>query len=185
MPNQIACIAGLCGAGKSVVSQYFIQAGFQYVHIGKITLDILKERELAINETNERRIREELRQKHGMAAYALLNLDKIEKLSLDHHVVADGLYSFSEYQVFKKHFTSRCCVVAVYAPPELRYQRLMMRPDRPLSPEESQERDFSEIQHLEKGGPIAMADITLLNTQDFEYIEKQCKEAIDAIQRRK
>jgi dephospho-CoA kinase len=179
--NKIVCIAGLCGAGKSVVSAYFVKAGFQYLHIGHITMKILKERNMEINEQNERLIRESLRQEHGMAAYALLNLNQLKELSAKVPVVADGLYSYSEYLVFKQHFSEQCQVLAVYAPPELRYQRLQNRIERPLSTESARSRDHAEITKLEKGGPIAMADITILNIGSFDYLEKQCREVINAI----
>ncbi len=179
--NSIVCIAGLCGAGKSVVSEYFIQEGFQYLHIGKITMDILKEKDLPVNEENERIIRESLRKEYGMEAYALLNLEKLTYLSSNGHVVADGLYSFSEYVVLKEHFKQNLVVLAVYAPPTLRYQRLSIRSERPLTQEDAKKRDFNEIQNVEKGGPIAMADMTILNTGTFEDLRKKVKEAIHVI----
>ncbi len=180
--NKLVCIAGLCGAGKSIVSQYFIEAGFSYLHIGEITMDILKERKLAINESNEKLIRESLRKEYGMAAYAELNIEKMKKLLQFSHVVADGLYSFSEYQVLKNIFGTSCIVVAVYAPPQTRYERLNIRPVRPLTPKEASERDISELSKLEKGGPIAMADITLTNISSLQAIKEKTEEVIHAIQ---
>ncbi len=179
--HNIVCIAGLCGAGKSVVSEYIVQEGFQYLHIGKITMDILKQKNLVINETNERQVRESLRKQYGMEAYALLNLEKLTHLSSQGHVVADGLYSFSEYVVLKDHFKQNLIVLAVYAPPQLRYQRLSVRPERQLTPDEAKKRDFNEIMNVEKGGPIAMADITINNTGSFEELRKQVREAINVI----
>jgi dephospho-CoA kinase len=182
--SKIVCIAGLCGAGKSVVSSHFIKKGFQYLHIGYITMQILKDRKLEVNEQNERLVRESLRQEHGMAAYAILNLDRLKDLSSNYPVVADGLYSYSEYLVFKQNFSHNCIVIAVYAPPDLRYKRLQTRSERPLNEEMARSRDHAEITKLEKGGPIAMADITIMNTGNFEYLEKQCLEVIHDIQSR-
>jgi dephospho-CoA kinase len=179
--NKIVFIAGLCGAGKSVVSSYFVKAGFHYFHIGSLTMRVLKERKLEVNEANERLIREAIRQEHGMAAYAKLNLDLLHELSAKYPVVADGLYSFSEYLVLKEHFKQQCLVLAIYAPPELRYQRLEKRIERPLNTETAISRDHAEITKLEKGGPIAMADATILNDGSFEYLEKQCLEVIRVI----
>jgi dephospho-CoA kinase len=59
-------------------------------------------------------------------------------------------------------------VVAVVAPRTLRYQRLTTRDDRPLTVEEAIRRDHQEIETLEKGGPIAIADYTLLNNGEPE-----------------
>ncbi|MGV2436285.1 MAG UNVERIFIED_CONTAM: hypothetical protein LVT10_16525 [Anaerolineae bacterium] len=54
-------------------------------------------------------------------------------------------------------------VLCVTCDRALRYARLTERSERPLTVEEAIERDFREIDHLEKGGPIAIADYTLLN----------------------
>lgn len=185
--NQVFCIAGMCGAGKSIVSDFFIRHGFQYIRFGQITMDELKKRNLPINEENERKIREELRETYGMGAFALLNIEKIETLLQKGHVVADGLYSFAEYKILKEKLGNLCKVIAVYAPPSIRYARLAERKlepgdttgrNRPLSPEESKSRDYREIEKSDKGGPIAMADYTIMNTRDLPYLYSQLEEIL-------
>lgn len=176
-------MTGLCGAGKSVVSDYFVKKGFFYVRFGQLTMDILKERGLEINEENERKIREELRQKHGMAAYAILNLPKFEILLEKGNVIADGLYSFEEYKIMKNHFGEKMIVIAIFASPRLRYERLVNRSERPLIATEAQSRDFAEIEKLNKGGTIAMADYTIVNTKDLSYLLTQMNEIIKEIER--
>jgi len=42
-----------------------------------------------------------------------------------------------------------------------------------LSSEELASRDRSEIENINKGGPIAMADITLVNEGSVEDLERQ------------
>lgn len=178
--NKIVCVTGLCGAGKSVVSDYFVNKyNFLFVRFGQITLDEIKRRQIELNEVNERKIREEFREKYGMSAYALLNLDRLDELSRQGNVVADGLYSFAEYKVLIDHFQDRMKVVAVFAPPQLRYERISRRVaeisditlrNRPFSAEEAKSRDFSEIEKLDKGGTIAMADYTVLNTKGRTYL---------------
>ncbi|MDD4663039.1 MAG: AAA family ATPase [Caldisericia bacterium] len=185
--NQLYCIAGMCGAGKSVVSDFFIRHGFEYLRFGQITMDELKKRNLPINEENERLIREELRATYGMGAFALLNIEKIELLLKNNNVVADGLYSFAEYKILKEKMGRLCKVIAVYASPTLRYARLAERKldpsdtagrNRPLSPEESKSRDYREIEKSDKGGPIAMADYTIINTRDLPYLYSQLEEIL-------
>ena len=183
--NKIVCITGLCGAGKSVVSDFFVDNGFQYVRFGQLTLDEVINRGLEVNEANERMVREDLRAKHGMAAYAILNLPKFDELIQHGDVIADGLYSFEEYKVMKEHFGDRLVVISVYAPPKLRYERLEKRQrevgdinvrNRPLSAEAAKSRDLAEIENLNKGGTIAMADYTIINTKDIIFLENQIKE---------
>ncbi len=176
MVNKIICLTGLAGSGKSVAGDYFTQKGYQYVRFGDLTMDILKERGMEVSEVNERMIREELREKHGMAAFALLNLKKFEKLLLMGQVIADGLYSFEEYKVMKEHFGEKIVVVTIFASSKLRYERLEHRKVRPLSVLEAESRDYAELEKLNKGGTMAMADFMVVNNRDVNYLLKQLDE---------
>jgi dephospho-CoA kinase len=190
MENKVVCITGLCGAGKSVLSDYFLDHGYKYLRFGQITMDEVVKRGLPVNEANERYVREDLRKQYGMAAFATLNLPKIEELLKEGNVIADGLYSFEEYKVLKEKFGDNLAVIAVFASPKLRYERLGNRKvvagdtnvrNRPLTVEEGKSRDFSEIENLNKGGTIAMADYTILNTKGLDFLQKQVKEVFDEI----
>jgi dephospho-CoA kinase len=188
---KLICITGLCGAGKSVVSDYLVdQKHFQFLRFGQLTLDEVKSRGLPPSESLEREIREDLRAKHGMAAFALLNLPRLDELIKVGNVVGDGLYSFEEYKVLKDHFGSNLIVISVYAPPALRYQRISARVmdkndtglrNRSLSVEDAKKRDFGELENLNKGATIAMADYTLLNIKDIDYLVYQLLEVLTKI----
>lgn len=183
--NKLICIVGMAGSGKSIVSDELKNRGFAYLRFGQIVLDELKKRELEVNEVNEKSVREKIRQEYGMAAMAILNIPKIDDLLKKSNVVADGLYSWSEYKVLKEKYGEAMAVLAVYAPPQLRYERLADRKVendterrfRTLSKEQAKARDFAEIENIEKGGPIAMADFTLVNIGTLQNI----KENLDKI----
>jgi dephospho-CoA kinase len=189
--NKIICISGLCGAGKSVVSDYFVnEKKYQFLRFGQLTLDEVKRRGLPPSEALEREIREEIRAKYGMAAFAILNLPKFDELIKKGNVVGDGLYSFEEYKVMKEHFGDNLRVIAVYAPPELRYKRISERimpasdtdlRHRPITVEEAKKRDMAELEKLNKGATIAMADYTISNTKDINYLLNQINEIVDEI----
>ncbi len=183
--NKIICISGMCGAGKSVVSDFFVKNNFQFIRFGQLTLDEVKKRGLEVNEANERIIREEFRAKHGMAAFAILNLPKFDELIKKGNVIADGLYSWEEYKVLKEHFGQAMILIAVWAPPELRYERISNRVSgiddkelrhRSFTKEEAKSRDYAELEKLNKGGPIAMADFTIVNNKDINYLNQQIEE---------
>lgn len=183
--NKLVCVAGMAGSGKSVVSDYFAKRGYQFVRFGQIVLDEVKKQGLIPNEKNERKIREEIRKKYGMAAMAKLNFPKFKKFIKKGNVIADGLYSWSEYKFLKGKFGKQMFLIAVFAPPTLRYQRISQRVNpnsdkalrnRPLTAKEAKLRDFAEIENLEKGGPIAMADYTILNTKNLKFLMKQLRE---------
>ncbi|MFT4297781.1 MAG: AAA family ATPase [Candidatus Woesearchaeota archaeon] len=178
--NKLICLVGMTGSGKSAIADMLIEKGYEFFRFGQITLDIVKERNLEPTEENERPIREEMRQKHGMGAYAILNMPKIDSLLEKGNVVGDGLYSWSEYKILKEKYKEQLIVIAVYAPPELRYQRLVNRKlkesdnalrNRPATKEQAKKRDYAEIENLEKGGPIAMADYTIINTGSMQELK--------------
>lgn len=161
MPRLIALV-GLPGSGKSTVNDVCKQRGFGCIHFGDITSEKLQESNLPVNEDNERAMRESLRKEHGMAAYATLNIPKIEDLLSNGDTIIDGLYSWEEYLVLKEKFPEMV-VWAVYASPANRYARLEHRPVRPLTADEAKSRDYSQIENLHQAGPIAMADWTFIN----------------------
>ena len=183
--RKLVCITGLPGSGKSVASDYLVKKGFQYIRFGQIVLDEVMKRKLEINEVNERKIREELRSKYGMAAMAKLNLKNFKDLLKKGNVIGDGLYSFEEYKLLKNNFGKKFVTIAVYSPPLARYKRLAKRKlkisdksarNRPISPKDAESRDFAELDNLNKGGTIAMANYTIVNTKSLRYFYKQLDE---------
>ncbi|MBR9999195.1 MAG: AAA family ATPase [Cyclobacteriaceae bacterium] len=192
--HRFIALVGMAGSGKSVVADELIRQGYQFFRFGQITMDIIKEKGLEINEINERAIRENVRKEHGMGAYALLNIPKIEKFLVSGHVVGDGLYSWSEYKILRKKFGNKMFVIAVYAPPALRYERLSARKRlsedkdirfRQITSDQARSRDFAEIENIEKAGPIAMADFTLLNTGNIQNLIDQLNTALNKIEDKK
>jgi len=184
--KKIICVVGMAGAGKSLVSDELVKQGYKFLRFGQITLDKVKEQGLKPIEANEKKIREEIRKKHGMGAFALLNIPKLDELLKKSNVVVDGLYSWSEYKILKEKYGDTMSVVTVYAPSELRYQRLENRAVkddekqrfRSFSKKEAQARDYAEIENIEKGGPIAMADFTIDNTGTKEEACKKTRELL-------
>ncbi|MBN2084824.1 MAG: AAA family ATPase [Anaerolineales bacterium] len=174
MTKSIVAIVGMCGSGKSVAGGRLEQLGYVKVYFGGLTIEEVKRRGLEVNEKNERAVREELRETHGMGAFAVLSLPKIEALRAEgKRVLIDGLYSFSEYKILKQKYGDGLLVVAVVAPRALRYERLAHRPVRPLTEAEAVSRDYAEIDNIEKGGPIALADYTILNDGPVEDLVRQ------------
>jgi dCMP deaminase len=176
--NKIVAIVGLTGAGKTVSAKYLESKGFSYLRFGQITLDILKKKIGKKNNPElEKQIREDIRKKHGMAAYAVMNKPKLDKLLKKTSVVVDGLYSWSEYKYLKKVFGNKLIVLAISTKPSIRYDRLEKRTqidskmiNRPMTKLESIKRDHAEIENIEKGGPIAIADITITNNETIDSL---------------
>ena len=47
------------------------------------------------------------------------------------------------------------------------------RIERPMQPHEVDQRDWSEIENLEKGGPIAIADYFIINDGSLEQLHQK------------
>ncbi len=168
---KLISIVGMPGSGKSELASLFQEEGYRKIRFGDITDDILNKQGLEINEENEKRVREGLRKKHGMEAYAKANLEKIRDSLKESNVIIDGMYSWEEYLFLKERFPEMI-VLAVYSPPETRYERLIDRRVRPITREQAVERDKKEIENLNKAPPIAMADYTIFNVGTFHDLEE-------------
>jgi dephospho-CoA kinase len=183
--SKVVAIVGMAGSGKSEAARFFEMGGYKRVRFGDITDSEIKKRGLELNEENERAVRQELRREHGMAAYAILNIPRIDALIKSADVVVDGLYSWEEYTLLKGKYEGKFKVVAVYASPLTRYKRLAGRMRRPLKLEEAVSRDKTEIEDSKKGGPIAMADFTIINEFTVDDLKKEAKKILVAMQEKK
>jgi dephospho-CoA kinase len=178
---QVVAVVGMAGSGKSEVAGIFERSGFKKVRFGDITEEEIRNRGLELNEENERHIREQLRKEHGMAAYARLNLPRIDASLDSSDVVIDGLYSWEEYIFLKDYYGERFTTVAVWASQAVRHSRLANRTERPLTAEEAASRDKAEIENTNKGGPIAMADFTIINEASLKKLERETGRVISAL----
>jgi dephospho-CoA kinase len=178
---KVVSIVGMTGSGKSEVARMFRDRGFAVVRFGDITDDEVKKQGLGLSEANERRARESIRKQHGMDAYARLSLPRIDAALKTSNVVVDGLYSWEEYIFLKEHYGGDFMVVAVWSSPEARYARLGKRKIRPLTPQEAASRDRAEIENLNKGGPISLADFTVLNDSSLADLKTQVERIIEKL----
>jgi len=178
---KVVSIVGMTGAGKSEVARVFEENGFTRVRFGDVTDKELRKRGLELDEKNERYIRELLRKEHGMAAYAKLNLPRIDETLKRSDVVIDGLYSWEEYTFLKTYYGEDFYVVAVWASSRTRYARLTSRSNRHLTLDEATSRDRAEVENINKGGPIAMADYTIINESSLENLKEEAKRIISIL----
>jgi dephospho-CoA kinase len=175
---KLVSIVGMTGAGKSEVSRVFEESGFTRIRFGDLTDEEMKKRGLEPGEESERRVRELLRKEHGMAAYAELSLPRIKEALKTSDVVIDGLYSWEEYTYLKERYGEDLYLVAVWSSPGTRYARLGRRSSRRLNPEEAASRDRAELENTNKGGPIALADFTIINESSLEELRREAKKII-------
>ena len=179
--KKIIAVVGMAGAGKSEVTNYLLEKlACPKVYFGDVTFERMKEDGLELNYENERITREKIRAEHGMGAYAKFSLPKVINFLEDNSVVViESLYSWDEYKIIKKEFGDKFSVVAVFTPSEVRLSRLKNREHRPIeSKEELTKRDIAEIEGTDKGGPIAVADITIINRGTLDELHDKIEKNV-------
>jgi len=165
-PYVIAFV-GMPGSGKGTCSDYLSEKyGWPIMHFGNMVYEEVARRGLD-NVSDEKAVRKDMRDKEGPAVLAKRIGANIKKLNSKTTpvVLLDGLYSWSEYTFLSETFGDHLLVIAVTAPKSLRRQRVIDRKDshRNYTLDQLVSREISEIEDLEKGGPIAYADYTLNN----------------------
>lgn len=180
---KIVALVGLTGSGKSTAVDYLTHKGYPKVYFGGIVLDAMDKAGLEHTADNEKTFREELRENEGNDFVVNRIVTQISDLidAGQRRIIADGLYTWTEYKILKKEFPGELTVVAVVTPKHLRHHRLTMRPIRPLTTEEANQRDWAEIENLEKGGPIAIADHYIMNDGDLDRFHEQIDTELDHI----
>ncbi len=173
--NKIIAVVGMCGSGKSEAVKFFVENGYKRVYFGEVVMNEMKRLGLEVNEANERATRENLRKEFGMGAMAVKSLPVIEEFMKHSNVVIESLYSWEEFKILKDKFGDAFKLITIYTTKELRYERLLKRPFRPLTNEESKSRDISEIEKLDKGGPIAYTDYLIMNDGTLDEMNAELK----------
>ncbi len=175
---KIIAFVGMPGAGKTSAIDYLSEKNIPRVYFGGVVLDALTSEGYEINPANEKMMREKLRRTHGNDVIVNRIITQIEDLigAGQKQILADGLYSWTEYKALKQAFAHQVIVVGVTAPRKVRHKRLALRPVRPLNRDEASKRDWAEIENLEKGGPIAVADYYVNNNEDLDFLHSQIDE---------
>lgn len=181
---KIIAVVGMSGAGKSVAVDYLTRRGTPKVHFGNMIYREMDKRGIPITPDSQREFREMIRATEGQDWVVRQAITEINDLIAagQKRIVLDGLYSWTEYRALKHAFPgNELTVIAIVAPRTLRYDRVAHRPERPFNAQEIRARDYSEIEKLEKGAPIAMADYYVLNDRDIEHLESQLKSILQTI----
>lgn len=174
---KLLALVGMSGSGKSIAVDYLTARGIPKVHFGNMIYKEMEKRgiERTPDGKSEKAFREAIRAAEGKDWVARQAVAETKDLIAagQKRIVLDGLYSWTEYKIFKHEFPGALTLVAIVCPKELRYARVASRPDRAFDTDAIRERDYAEIENLEKGGPIAMADYFILNNGTVEDLYAQ------------
>lgn len=172
---KIIALVGLAGSGKSSAVEYLTEKGFPKIYFGGVIYKAMDEAGIEKTWDNQQQFREEIRRREGKDFVIKRVIKNIHDLinSGQNKIVLDGLYTWSEYKLLKHEFPGQVVVIAIVTPKYLRYQRMAKRIERPMQPHEVDQRDWSEIENLEKGGPIAIADYFIINDGSLEQLHQK------------
>ena len=184
-------VTGLPGAGKSIFSEVAKEFGIPVISMGDLVKEQVKKLGLDITPENVGKIAIKLREKNGPDAVAKLVIEKIlEEPSLKESkvLIIDGIRSLAEVELFKKHFYNlfihfeNFIIVAIHAPPNQRYQRLLARGrrDDAASLEKILERERRELS-FGIGNVIALANYILVNDGTIQEFKVKVREFLRKI----
>ncbi|MBR2861946.1 MAG: AAA family ATPase [Bacteroidaceae bacterium] len=183
---KILAVVGMSGSGKSVAVDHLTSLGYPKVYFGGMIYKEMERRgiERTPDGESEKHFREMIRETEGKDWVVKQVIEETKNLIAagQKRIVLDGVYSWTEYVTLKKEFPGEMIFLALVLPKKLRYKRVAARPERPFNHNEIMERDRSEIENLEKGGPIAAADYYILNTGTIEETNAKLDEILKEVE---
>lgn len=183
---KILALVGMSGSGKSVALDYLTEKGIPKVYFGGMIYKEMEKRgiERTPDGESEKHFREMIRETEGKDWVVRQVISETKSLieAGQRRVVLDGVYSWTEYNILRHEFPGMMTFVAVVTDKKLRYKRVAARPERPFNKAEIMERDRSEIENLEKGGPIAAADYYILNNGSISEMHKDLQKILEEIE---
>ena len=176
-------LGGMPGAGKSLVVETAKELGYDVVAMGDVVREQTRLRGLEPTPQNVGKVMLELRAQEGNYVIAKKCIPKIEQQP-SNRVLIDGLRSLFEADIFREHFAS-FTLVAVHAPPQVRFERLRLRgrSDDPPNYEVFHERDMREL-GVGLGNVIAMAEKIVVNDNSIEGFKALVKENFGRIEQK-
>ena len=172
--TKILAVVGMSGSGKSVIVDHLTEKGYPKVYFGGMIYKEMEKRGIERTEDgeSEKEFREMIRETEGKDWVVRQVIEETKDLinAGQKRVSLDGVYSWTEYKTLKHEFPKMITFLAVVVDKKLRYERVAKRPGRAFDATAIRERDRSEIENLEKGGPIVAADYYVLNNGSVEEL---------------
>lgn len=174
--NTLLAIVGMPGSGKTEASIHFKKLGLPIVSFSEIVKKTIERKKLPDTLEVHHNVRQELRDKYGYQAMALLSHKKIlEELKKHKLVVLEGMRSWEEYEYLLKEFPkAKIFILALHVDKQKRYSRIKKRKER--SQLGGEKRDLDELIQTHMGPTIAYADFLIKNNFSLEELHHKLDE---------
>lgn len=172
---RVYILTGMPGAGKEEFVKVAVEQGYRVVRMGDVVRQEAIRRNVNMDDRGVGGFASEERRIEGAGIWAHRCIPLLE----DHDFVIDGSRSVHELEVFRGELGDRVRLVAIYASPEKRFERLKRRnrSDAPQTWEAFRERDAREI-GWGLGELIDRADIVLTNEGALEEFHAKVREEL-------
>lgn len=184
--EKILAIVGMSGSGKSVLVDHLTEKGYPKVYFGGMIYKEMEKRGIARTEDgeSEKKFREEIRATEGKDWVVNQVIAEVKDLIAagQKRIILDGVYSWTEYKILKHEFPKSLTFVAIVVDKNKRYDRVAKRPGRAFDGKAIRERDRSEIENLEKGGPIVAADYYIINNGTIDEANARLDQILKEIE---
>ena len=184
-------IIGLTGslcAGKGTVAEFLKQRGFEYASLSDVLREYLDSNGIERTRANLVSTANRLRESYGSAILAKWALEKIKAGK----AIIDGIRNPEEVKELRQR--PDFFLVAVDAPEETRFKRMLARPRGEKDPKTM--REFRKLDKSDKGVGqkdnaqqvgkcMKMADIVIINDKTLDILHKKCEKMLEDVERRK
>jgi len=186
LPRTALLLTGLPGSGKTVFSEVARSLGIPVITLGDVVREEVARRGLEPSQENILHIAQELRDRYGKEAIAMLASNKIiEFLKQSCLVVVDGIRSLEEVNYIKSSTNAEVFIVVVHASPKVRFARLLARgrSGDPKTWDEFVKRDFKELS-WGLGNVVALADKIMVNEGSIEEFKNKVRDFLSEVMSR-
>ena len=184
MSKVILGFVGQLGSGKGTASNLLrLNYGAAVFAFGDILHDILKRLYLSPSRENLQKISQTLRENFGQDVLAKAMEKQVEDSPAE-LIVVDGIRRMGDIQ--ELHKNPGFHLIEITAPPKVRFERVLQRPEKPDEKNMSWE-DFVAMGQREAELMIVevakQAEKSLDNSGDMKALEKQLEELIKSLKK--
>jgi len=174
MPRVIV-VVGLPGSGKEVFAEVAREYGYRILRMGDVVREEARRQGLDLVDGNVGTLANSEREKHGLGVWAERTIPRLEGKT-----VIDGCRGDAELKVFRETLGRDMMIVAVDAPPEVRFERIVARgrKDAAVSWEHFRQRDERE-RSWGIGRALELAEVTIQNDGTLEEFQAKARALLD------